>query len=97
MRFVHAVSLVALLSFSAPTLADEFVMMKVNNQDVTSAEVQHMWEGLFPEGQAPSFDTVKPEMRDRILRAVMAEKLLYNEATKQGSISLRSCSTSSRT
>lgn len=84
MRFAHAVSLVALLAFSAPAFADEYVIMKVNNQDVSSTEVQHLWEGLFPAGQAPAFDTVKPDVRDRILRAVMAEKLLYGEALKQG-------------
>ena len=84
MRFVHAVSLAALLSFSAPVMADEFVIMKVNSQDVSSAEVQHMWEGLFPAGQAPAFDTIKPDMRERILRAVMAEKIIYSEAAKQG-------------
>ena len=84
MRFVHAVSLAALLTFSAPVFADEYVMMKVNNQDISSAEVQHMWEGLFPQGQAPAFDTTKPEMRERILRAMMAEKIIYGEAIKQG-------------
>ena len=84
MRFATAVSLAVLLTFSAPARADEYVMMKVNNQDVSSAEVQHMWEGLFPAGQAPAFDTVKPEVKERILRAVMAEKVLYGEALKQG-------------
>ncbi len=84
MRFLATVSAAAILAFSAPAFADEYVMMKVNNQDVSSAEIQHMWEGLFPAGQAPAFDTVKPEMKDRILRAVMAEKILYGEAVKQG-------------
>jgi peptidyl-prolyl cis-trans isomerase C len=84
MRFTHAVSLIALLAFSAPALADEYVIMKVNGQDVSSSDVQRMWEGLFPEGQAPAFDTVKPDMRERLLRGAMAEKILYGEAVKQG-------------
>lgn len=84
MRFATAVSLAVLLTFSAPAMADEYVMMKVNNQDVSSTEVQHMWEGLFPAGQAPTFDSVKPDVKERILRAVMAEKVLYSEALKQG-------------
>jgi peptidyl-prolyl cis-trans isomerase C len=84
MRFARTVSLIALLAVAAPVMADEYVIMKVNNQDVSSSEVQRMWEGLFPAGQAASFDTVKPDMRERILRAVMAEKILYGEALKQG-------------
>ena len=84
MRLRHALPVIALLAFSAPAFADEFVIMKVNNQDVSSAEVQHMWEGLFPAGQAPAFDTIKPDMKERILRALMAEKIIYGEAQKAG-------------
>ncbi len=84
MRFTHAVSLIALLAFSAPALADEYVIMKVNGQDISSSDVQRMWEGLFPQGQAPAFDSVKPDMRERLLRGAMAEKILYGEAVKQG-------------
>lgn len=85
MRFVQAVSVAALLlAFSAPAVADEYVIMKVNATDVSSSEVQRTWEGLFPAGQAPAFDSVKPDVRERVLRAVMAEKILYGEALKQG-------------
>ena len=84
MRFARSVSLIALLAFAAPVMADEYVIMKVNNQDVSSSEIQRMWEGLFPAGQAPAFEAVKPDMRERILRAAMAEKILYGEAVKQG-------------
>ena len=66
MRFVSAVSLAALLAVAAPAFADDYVMMKVNGQDVSSTEIQHMWEGIFQaNGQpAPAFDSVKPEMRE---------------------------------
>ena len=83
MRLRHALPVIALLAFTAPAFADEYVIMKVNNQDVSSADVQHMWASLFPEGQAPAFDTIKPEMKDRILRALMAEKVVYAEALKE--------------
>jgi peptidyl-prolyl cis-trans isomerase C len=83
MRLIHAVSMAALLTFAAPAFADDYVVMKINNQDVTQSEMQQLWNGLFPAGQAPALDTVKPEMRDKILRGIMAEKLLYGEALKQ--------------
>lgn len=85
MRFIRTLPMIAIFSLATSAFAaDEYVMMKVNSQDVSSAEVQRMWEGLFPPGQAPGFDTVKPEMRDRILHAIMAEKLMYGEAVKAG-------------
>lgn len=84
MRLIQALSAVAMLAFAAPALAEEYVIMKVNNQEVSSAEVQRMWEGLFPPGQSPAFDSVKPDMRERILRALMAEKLMFGEAAKAG-------------
>ena len=85
MRFAHAVGIAVLCAFATPTLAaDEFVIMKVNGTDVSSSEVERTWEGLFPKGQAPAFGTVKPDVKERVLRAAMAEKILYGEALKQG-------------
>lgn len=84
MRLLATVSMIALLSLSAPAMADDYVLMKVNSQDIPSSELQKVWEGLFPEGQAPALDTLKPEMRDNILRSLLAERLLYSEAVKQG-------------
>ncbi len=84
MRFAATVSMIALMAFATPAMADEYVMMKVNNQDISSADVQRMWEGLFPPGQAQPFEKADPQMRDRILRSIMAERILLAEATKQG-------------
>jgi peptidyl-prolyl cis-trans isomerase C len=84
MRFASALVMAAMLSFSAPAYAEDYVVMKVNNQDITASQVQLMLNGLFPESQAPAFDTIKPDLRDKLLRGMMAEKLLYGEAVKQG-------------
>lgn len=64
--------------------ADDYVLMKVNSQDVTKSEVDRMWSGLFPQGQAPELSAMQPEMRERILRGIMTERLLLAEALKQG-------------
>lgn len=71
-------------TLASPALADDYVLMKVNNQDVTKSEVDRMWGGLFPQGQAPDLSTMQPEMRDKILRGIMTERLLLGEALKQG-------------
>ena len=84
MRLLTTVSMLALLSFATPALADDYVIMKVNTQDVTASEANKFWEGLFPAGQAPAFDSIKPDVRDKILRGIMAEKLVYGEALAKG-------------
>lgn len=64
--------------------ADDYVMLKVGNQDVTAQEVNRMWAGLFPAGMAPDLNSITPDAREQILRGVMTERLLLNEALKQG-------------
>ena len=84
MRFAATVSVIALLACTTPALAADYVMMKVAGQDVTSAEAKKFWEGLFPAGEAPAFDSVKSDVRDKVLRGLMAEKLIYAEAVAKG-------------
>lgn len=81
----------ALSTISAPVLAAEeapktadYVIMKVDGQEITKGEVDRLWSGLFPAGQAPAFDAIEPQMREKILRGVMTERLLQNEAMKAG-------------
>lgn len=84
MRLPLIVSVAAMLAFSTPVRADEYVILRVNGTDISSSEVERAWQGLFPQGQAPAFDSVTGDVKDRVLRAVMAEKILYSEALKQG-------------
>ncbi len=58
--------------------------MKVNNEDVTSSDIRRIWESLLPPGQAPAFDTLKPEMQEAHPARHHDRALLYQEALKQG-------------
>jgi peptidyl-prolyl cis-trans isomerase C len=73
---------IALLSTAA--LAEDYVMMKVNNQDITSAEAQLMWASLFPDGSAPLLSDIDEKVRQNVLRGLISERLIYAEAVKQG-------------
>ena len=83
-HLLSTVAALGLLAFAAPALADDYVMLKVNKQDVTNSEVAEMWAGLFPPGAAPDLETVKPEMRDKVLRGIVTERLLLEQAEKAG-------------
>ena len=82
-HLVSTAAVAALLAFSAPAFADDYVLMKVNNTDVSATEVQGMLDSLTPPGQALDLKSLKPDMRDKLLRGVMTEKLLLGEAEKQ--------------
>lgn len=75
-----------LISAAAVTaaLADDYVMLKVNNQNVTAAEVGNSWKTLFPEEGTPAFSDVDEKVRQNVLRGIASERLLYDEAVKQG-------------
>lgn len=83
-RFLFTLLAATSLSAAAPALADDYVMMKVNRQDITKNEVDSMWQGLFPPGEAPDINAMEPKMRERILRGIMTERLLLGEALKKG-------------
>ncbi|MBN8544340.1 MAG: peptidylprolyl isomerase [Alphaproteobacteria bacterium] len=73
----------ALICTGSAAWADDYVMLKVGNQDITATEVQRTWEGLFPTGSAPAFDTVNESVRQNVLRGIITEKLVMQEALKQ--------------
>ena len=62
----------------------DYVMLRVGNQDIPASEVRRMWTSIFPPGAAPDLESVKPELRNKLLQGVMTERLLYAEAIKQG-------------
>lgn len=84
MRTVSLLACGALLAFAAPAFADDYVLMKVNNHDVTSLEFKQALDGQFPPGEAPSVDSLKPEQRDALLRGLMTQNLLLAEVDKSG-------------
>jgi peptidyl-prolyl cis-trans isomerase C len=81
-RFILAA--LPLLLPAAARAADDYVMLKINGQNISAAEVQKSWESLFPPGTAPAFDTASDTVRQNVLRGIVSEKLLLTEAEKQG-------------
>lgn len=69
---------------AAALALDDYVMIKVNGQNISAAEVERSWEALFPPGTAPEFDTANETVRQNVLRGIITEKLILIEAEKQG-------------
>lgn len=64
--------------------ADDYVMLQIGTQEVKKSEVEALWSGLFPKGQAPVFDSVDDQVKQNVLRGIVSERLLYDESVKSG-------------
>ncbi len=64
--------------------ASDYVILDLDGKQVKKSEVNTIWQGLFPQGEAPDFDTIEEPVRQNVLRGVISEYLLYDEAVKSG-------------
>lgn len=63
--------------------AKDFTIIKFNGQDIKNSEVEDIWSGLFPGGGAPDFDTFDESIRQNVLRGIISERLIYDQAAKE--------------
>ena len=70
--------------FAAPAMAADYTILKVGDSEIKKSEVMDIWQGLFPPGQAPDFDTFDESMKQNVLRGMVSEHLLFEEAKKKG-------------
>lgn len=83
-RFYSLLACSALAAFSAPAFAEDYVLMKVNSTNVTASELKSALESQYPKGQAPTLESLQPEMRETLLRSMMVQHLLLAEVEKSG-------------
>jgi len=79
--------LLAAVMLAIPAFADDakdYTVVKVNGEEVKNSEVLDTWKSLFPVGSAPDFATFDENIRQNVLRGVVSERLVYDEAVKAG-------------
>jgi peptidyl-prolyl cis-trans isomerase C len=62
----------------------DYVIMKVNGDEIKRSEVEDVWKGIFPGGTPPNFDTFEEKIKDNVLRGVASEHVVEKEADKSG-------------
>ncbi len=77
-------SVAAMLLSTTAFAADDYVILEVGEHKIKKSEIQQIWSGLFPKGQAQDFDKVEEPIRQNVLRGAISEYLLYEEASKAG-------------
>lgn len=64
--------------------AKEYTILKLGSEEIKSGEVVDVWRGLFPSGSAPDFESFDENIRQNVLRGLVSERLIYQEAVKSG-------------
>lgn len=80
-RFAQTLLAGSALFFShVAVAADDYVILELGDREIKKSEVNTVWSGLFPAGAAPDFDAIEEPIRQNVLRGVISEYLLYDEA-----------------
>jgi len=64
--------------------AEDYVILKVNNANITASEVQDSWKTMVPDENTPAFADLDEKVRQNVLRGIASERLILDEAVKQG-------------
>ncbi len=62
----------------------DYVVIKIDGDDIRNSEVQEIWKGLFQGSTPPDFSSFDETIRQNVLRGLISERLIYKEATKAG-------------
>lgn len=82
---VLPLSVAAIFSvMTAAYAAKDYVILEVGSKQIKKSEVEAIWQTLFPAGSAPDFDTVEEPIKQNVLRGVVSEYLLHDEALAAG-------------
>jgi peptidyl-prolyl cis-trans isomerase C len=87
---LRAILLAATVLASTPAMAadapapKDYTIVKYNGDDIKLSEVLETWKSLFPGGNAPDFNTFDESIRQNVLRGLISERLIYQEAVKAG-------------
>lgn len=74
----------ALLMGVAASATANSVVLKIDDKSITRTDVEKIWDGMFPDGQAPKFGDMKDDVRTNVLRGVVSEHLINKEAMASG-------------
>lgn len=62
----------------------DYTVIKLGSEEIKNFEAKEVWDSLFPSGGAPDFDTFDESIRQNVLRGLVSEKLVHQEAVKEG-------------
>lgn len=67
-----------------PTETKDYTVIKLDSDEIRNSEVEEVWKGLFPGGSAPDFNNFDENIRQNVLRGLVSERLIHQQAVKAG-------------
>lgn len=67
-----------------PAAPKDFTILKLNGEEIRNSEAEELWKNLFAGAQVPDFNGFDEKVRQRLLSSIVAERLIYQEAVKEG-------------
>jgi peptidyl-prolyl cis-trans isomerase C len=67
-----------------PAPTKDYTVVKMGNDEIKYSEIQEIWKSLFPGSAAPDFASFDENIRQNVLRGLISERLIYQEAMKSG-------------
>ncbi len=62
----------------------DYVVIKLDGEDIKNSDVMEIWKGLFQGQTPPDFASFDENIRQNVLRGLVSERLIYKEAIKGG-------------
>lgn len=62
----------------------DYVILKIGKDEIKKSQVIDIWNGLFPAGQAPDFESFDEKVKQNVLRGVVSEHMIYKQAVESG-------------
>lgn len=69
---------------AASAQSGDFTIIKIGSDEIKNSEVQDVWKNLFTGDTAPDFATFDENIRQNVLRGMVSERLIFQEALKAG-------------
>lgn len=69
---------------AAPAKSGDYTVIKVGSDEIKNSEVQDVWKNLFTGDNAPDFSSFDENIRQNVLRGMVSERLIAQEAIKGG-------------
>lgn len=82
---IAAASMLALTSTlhaQSAEKSENYTVIELNDEKISNEEVLETWESLFPNGDAPDFASFDDKVKQNVLRGLISEKLIYEQAQK---------------
>lgn len=65
---------------AAAKVTEDYVVVRYNGKEIRKSEIKSLWQAMFPEKDAPEFESFEESVRVELLRNVVRERIILDKA-----------------